>query len=77
MILREAMFLAGCGLVIGIPGALALARLTKTLLYEVETFDVPTFAGATLLLLAFAAIAGTVPARRASRLDPIAALRCE
>jgi ABC-type antimicrobial peptide transport system permease subunit len=77
LILREAIFLAGGGLVIGIPSALALARLAKTLLYGIEPFDVPTFAGAILLLLAFAGLAGTIPARRASRLDPISALRCE
>jgi predicted permease len=76
-ILREALILAGVGIAIGIPADLALGRILKALLYGVQTFDVPTLAGAVLLLLVFAVMAGIVPARRASRLDPMAALRCE
>jgi ABC-type lipoprotein release transport system permease subunit len=47
------------------------------LLYGVEPFDVPAFACAVLLLMVVAAIAGFVPARRASLLDAMSALRCE
>jgi len=77
LILREALTLAGSGIVIGLPAVLALARITKALLYGIEPFDLPTFASAVLLLLVFTAIAGFVPARRAGRLDPMSALRCE
>lgn len=56
---------------IGLPAVLALARITKALLYGVEPFDL------LLLLLVFTAITGFVPARRASLLDAMSALRCE
>jgi len=56
---------------------IALGSITKALLYGVQSFDLPAYAGAVLLLLVFAAIAGIVPARRASQLDPMAALRCD
>jgi ABC-type antimicrobial peptide transport system permease subunit len=77
MILREAASLAIGGIAIGIPAVLALGRISRALLYGVESFDLPTFACAILVLLVSAAIAGTVPARRAGRLDPMSALRCE
>jgi ABC-type antimicrobial peptide transport system permease subunit len=56
---------------------LLLGRLAHALLYGVGAFDLPAFACALLVLLVFAAIAGIVPARRAGRLDPMSALRCE
>ncbi|MCU1275661.1 MAG: hypothetical protein JWO48_3092, partial [Bryobacterales bacterium] len=77
MILREAAALAISGIAVGIPAVLALGRISRALLYGVESFDLPTFACALLVLLVFAAIAGIVPARRAGRLDPMSALRCE
>ena len=77
MILREAAALAIGGIVVGIPAVLALGRISRALLYGVESFDLPTFACALLVLLVFAAIAGIAPARRAGRLDPMSALRCE
>jgi len=77
LILREALTLAGSGIVIGLPAVLALARITKALLYGVQPFDLTAFACAVLLLLVFSASAGFVPARRASRLDAMSALRCE
>jgi len=77
LILREALALATSGIVIGVPAVLALGRISRALLYGVESFDLPTFACALLVLLVFAAIAGIAPARRAGRLDPMSALRCE
>ena len=77
LILREAAALATGGIVIGIPAALALARMSRALLYGVGSFDLPAFACALLVLLVFAAIAAIVPACRAGRLDPVSALRCE
>lgn len=77
MILREAATLAISGIALGIPAVVVLGRISRALLYGVESFDLPTFACALLVLLLFAAIAGIVPARRAGRLDPMSALRCE
>ncbi len=77
MILREAAALTISGIAVGIPAVLALERISRALLYGVESFDFPAFACALLVLLVFAAIAGIVPARRAGRLDPMSALRCE
>ena len=77
LILREALTLAVSGIAIGLPSVLLLARITKALLYGVEAFDLPAFACAVVLLLVFTVIAGFVPARRASLLDAMSALRCE
>jgi predicted permease len=76
-VLREALELAGIGIAAGLPAALALGRITKALLYGMGPFDLPALACAVLLLLIFSAVAAVVPARRASRLDPMSALRCE
>jgi len=77
MILREAAVLAISGIAVGIPAVLALGRISRELLYGVESFDIPALACALLVLLVFIAIAGIVPARRAGQLDPMSALRCE
>ena len=67
--------LAGIGLAIGVVGALAGTRLLSSLLYEVRPTDAITFAAVSLILLAVAIIASYLPARRATRVDPIVALR--
>jgi predicted permease len=77
MILREAFALAGGGIVIGIPVVLAMGKVAKASLYGVEPFDPLALASAALLLLVFAALAATLPGRRASLLDPATALRRE
>jgi predicted permease len=77
MILREAAALTIGGIAVATPAVVALGRISNTLLYGVESFDLPAFACALLVLLVFAAIAGMVPARRAGRLNPMSALRCE
>jgi putative ABC transport system permease protein len=75
MVLAQGMRLVAIGLVIGVGGALALGRLLRALLYDVETTDALTFAGVALVLAAVAIAACLVPARRASSVDPMAALR--
>jgi ABC-type antimicrobial peptide transport system permease subunit len=77
MVLREALALAACGVVAGLPVAVSLGQTAKGLLYGVAAFDPATFAGASLLLALFAALAAAVPGRRAGSLDPMAALRSE
>ena len=72
-----ATVLASIGLAIGIPAAMALGRFVSAQLYGIEARD-PWIAGATMLLLALvSAAAGLIPATRASRIDPILALRYE
>ena len=69
--------LAACGLALGLAGALALTRLMRTLLYEVSTTDPLTYVSLSALLLLVTLLACLVPARRATRVDPMVALRHE
>jgi predicted permease len=77
MVLREMLWMLGIGLGLGVPAAVFLARLTESQLYGVKANDVLVFAGAVLALAATAALAAYLPARRASRVNPISALRYE
>jgi len=77
LVLREALALVLVGLAIGIPAALAANRLIASMLFGVSPGDLPTVAAVSLLLFASAAFAGYLPARRASRTDPMVALRYE
>ena len=77
LVLREALTLVVIGLVLGVGASLALTRTTESLLYELKPNDPLTIALATLLLAAVAVFAGYLPARRASRVDPMIALREE
>ncbi len=77
MILRETLLLAAGGVVIGLPCAAAASRLIAGMLYGVGTDDPATMVFVSLLLMAVAGLAGFIPARRAMRLDPAAALRQE
>jgi putative ABC transport system permease protein len=77
LVVGGGMKLALAGVAIGILGALALARLLTTMVYEVTPFDPTSYAATALVLTAVAALACYVPARRATRVDPIVALRTE
>jgi putative ABC transport system permease protein len=74
-VVGRTLLLAGIGVAIGAALSFALSRLIQSLLYGVEPTDVVTFAGMAAILLFVSALAGYLPARRASRTDPLAALR--
>jgi predicted permease len=76
-IVREALLLAAAGLAAGVPVALALARIIRGALYGVQPYDPATIVGGAMILLLIAALAAWIPARRAARVDPMSALRCE
>ena len=77
MVLREILILVTSGIVIGVPVALAGDRLVSNMLFGLKPTDPVTLVSATVVLLMVAAIAGYLPARRASLVDPMVALRCE
>jgi predicted permease len=77
MVLRQGLTLVLLGLAIGLPSAFFVTRLLSTLLFGVGPHDPIAFAGATVLLLAVALAACVAPAIRASRIEPIAALRID
>ena len=65
------------GVVVGALAAVGLTRYIQTLLFDVERLDVAAFAGMSAVMLAVALLASYIPARRASRVDPVVALRAE
>lgn len=77
LVLRESLVLVVIGLVVGVLASLAVTKTAASLLYELKPNDPLTIAAAVLLLAAVAALAGYLPARRASRVDPMLALRDE
>ena len=77
LVLGEGTKLAALGVVIGVAGALAGARLLRSLLFEVSSLDLVAFAGAPLVLAGLALLAAYIPARRAMRVDPLVAIREE
>jgi putative ABC transport system permease protein len=77
LVLGQALGLALIGVVAGAVGALALTRLISGLLFGVSSFDPMTFAAMALVLIAVTALACVVPARRATKVDPLVALRYE
>jgi ABC-type antimicrobial peptide transport system permease subunit len=77
MVLWQGLRLAVAGVVFGVGASLALADLLRSMLYGIAPSDPVTFIGATLVLLVVALAACWIPARRATRVDPIVALRYE
>jgi predicted permease len=76
-VLRKTVALAMAGALLGTVGSVAVARLLESLLFGVRPGDAATFAGMLAVLTAVASLAGYLPARRASRIDPMSALRSE
>ena len=77
MVLRQGMILAGIGVAVGLIAAVGLTHLMSSLLYGVEATDPVTFGVVAAMLVAVALVASYLPALRASRTDPLEALRFE
>jgi putative ABC transport system permease protein len=77
LVLRQGMLLTGAGLALGLAGAVAATRLLTSVLFEVKPSDPMTYAAVAALLAAVALAASYIPAHRASKVDPLVALRQE
>ena len=77
MVLKETLVLVLIGVALGVPLVFATTRLTSAMLFGVSAVDPLTIAAASVLMIAVATLAGLLPSRRASRVDPMVALRYE
>jgi ABC-type antimicrobial peptide transport system permease subunit len=77
LILREALLLVFIGIVVGLPMVFAVTRLASSLLFSLTPTDPVSLLAAALLMLAVAMVAGYLPSRRATRVDPMVTLRHE
>ena len=77
LILRRGLGLLAAGLVLGLGGAALLARFLDTMLYGVKPLDPTTYISTAIVFSVIVTLAGWLPARRATRVDPLVALRCE
>jgi putative ABC transport system permease protein len=77
MVVSQGMRVTAFGLAIGLAGAWAVTRLLRTILFAVEPTDPPVFALVLLVLIAVSLLASYWPARRATKVDPLVALRYE
>jgi len=77
MIMREGLMLVLVGIAVGLPFVLGLTRFARSMLFDLSPADPLSLTGAALFLFAVAMVAGFIPARRASKVDPLLALRWE
>ena len=77
LVLREVLVLVAIGSAIGVPAALLSSRLVASMLFGLSAIDTASLLAAVVIMLLIAALAGYLPARRASRVDPMVALRYE
>jgi len=77
MVFRNSLALAAAGVSLGTAGALVVTRVLEKYLFDVKPTDPSTFAVVALLLAGIALLAGCIPARRATKVDPVVALRFE
>lgn len=77
MILKQSFRLVGLGMILGLAAALAVTRVMSFVLYGISPIDPITFVGITAIFIAVALLASYLPARRATRVDPVVALRYE
>jgi putative ABC transport system permease protein len=77
MVLMKGVLITALGVAVGVGGALALTRFLSSLLYEIQPADPLTFVAVSLLLIAVALLACYIPARRATKVDPMVALKYE
>jgi putative ABC transport system permease protein len=77
LVIAQGMRVVGVGVAIGLVAALVASRLMTQLVYGVRVTDPMTYAGVAAVLAAVALVASYIPARRATRIDPLAALRTE
>jgi putative ABC transport system permease protein len=77
LVMRRSIALTVGGIVLGVGGAMFVTRYLERLLFEITPFDAPTFALVSLLFVVVAGLASYVPARRATKIDPLAVLRYE
>ncbi len=77
LMLRQSMWLVAAGIIVGFAGAAAMTRFLQGLLFGVKPFDGLTLLSVVVLFLFVAVVASYIPAHRASRVDPLVALRCE
>jgi predicted permease len=77
MVLRQGLELTAAGLIIGLAASVAASRVVEGMLVEVSAFDPATFAATAVFLFGVAAVASYIPAKRATKVDPMVALRCD
>jgi putative ABC transport system permease protein len=77
LVVRQGMLLTGIGLAVGLFASLGLNRLLANLLFGVKTTDPVTYAAVAIILISVALLATYIPARRATKIDPVVALRYE
>ena len=77
LVLRRGLILAAIGIALGLAGAAGLSRSLTAMLYGLTPLDPTTYVAVTGLFAAVAALASYLPARRAARVDPLVAIRCD